>query len=98
MCSGSRWMLSWRSCGSSIVGHDTRGVEPATKRRLTTTLVAVALLLVVGTTGFRAALDEPWHAALYRTVVTATFTGLDSTPRGVGAELLTIAVLIAGLA
>src|SRR5215217_1218072 len=98
MCSGSRWMLSWRSCDSSIDGHDTRAVDAGTKRRLVTTLVAVGGLLLGGTIAFRLVLDESWHAALYRTVVTATFTGLDSTPRGVGAELLTIAVLLAGVA
>src|SRR4051794_34148022 len=98
MCSGSRWMLSWRSCGSSIPGHDTRAVDAGTKRRLVTTLAAVAALLLGGPVAFGLVLDEPWHAALYRTVVTATFTGLDSTPRGAGAEMLTVVVLLAGVA
>src|SRR5215208_6728205 len=73
-------------------------MDAGTKRRLVTTLVAVGLLLTVGTVGFHLVLDEPWHSAVYRTVVTATFTGLDTTPQGVGAELLTIGVLLAGVA
>src|SRR4029079_14554009 len=41
---------------------------------------------------------ESWHDALYRAAVTATLTGLDSTPRGMGAELLTIGIALSGVA
>jgi voltage-gated potassium channel len=51
-----------------------------------------------GTYGFMALLDESWHEALYRTIVTASLTGLDSTPHGLGAELLTIAIVLSGVA
>jgi voltage-gated potassium channel len=68
------------------------------QRRIVGTTVAIVLILAVGTIGFRAMLDEPWHAALYRSVFTATLTGLDSQPRGVGAELLTIGLALAGVA
>jgi voltage-gated potassium channel len=44
-----------------------------------------------------AVLDETWHDALYRTVVTASLTGLDSTPHGVGAQLLTITLVLLGV-
>jgi voltage-gated potassium channel len=91
-------MLSWRSCDSSIDDHDTREVDAVTRRHVVTTLAAVAVLFAGGTTGFHYLLDEPWHSAFYRTVVTATLTGLDTTPSGVGAELLTIAVVLAGVA
>jgi len=60
--------------------------------------MAVAALLTAGTLAFRALLDEPWHAALYRTIVTATLVGLDSTPHGVAAEFVTIGVVLGGVA
>jgi voltage-gated potassium channel len=59
---------------------------------------AVVALFAGGTGGFMWALGEPWHAALYRTIVTASLTGLDSTPHGVWAELLTIVIVLAGVA
>ena len=41
---------------------------------------------------------EQWHAAFYRTAVTISLTGLDSAPRGPGAELLTIGLALSGVA
>ena len=67
-------------------------------RRLALILSGVALVFVGGTVGFMAILGESWHDALYRTIVTASLTGLDSRPRGVGAELLSIVVVLAGVA
>ncbi len=61
-------------------------------------LGSVLTVFVAGTAGFMLILDESWHSALYRTVVTASLTGLDSAPRGIGAEALTIAVVLAGVA
>ena len=61
-------------------------------------LGAVAVLFTGGTLGFIWTLGESWHAALYRTIVTASLTGLDSTPRGIWAELLTIVVVLSGVA
>jgi voltage-gated potassium channel len=63
--------------------------------------ILVGSMVVVfsgGTYGFMALLDESWHEALYRTIVTASLTGLDSTPHGFGAELLTIAIVLSGVA
>ena len=59
---------------------------------------AVVTLFTVGTLGFMWALDESWHEALYRTIVSASLTGLDSTPHGLGAELLTIVIVLSGVA
>ena len=59
---------------------------------------AIVALFAAGTGGFMWALGESWHAALYRTIVTASLTGLDSTPHGIWAELLTVAIVIAGVA
>jgi voltage-gated potassium channel len=72
-------------------------VNGVTRHRILVTVVAVGTVFAAGTIGFHELLDEAWHAAFYRTVVTTTLTGLDSTPRGVGAELLTIALVLAGV-
>jgi voltage-gated potassium channel len=59
---------------------------------------AVAVLFSGGTVGFMHLLGESWHAALYRTIVTASLTGLDSTPHGLWPELLTIVIVLSGVA
>lgn len=69
-----------------------------TRREATILVVAVVVVFTGGTFGFMALLDESWHEALYRTIVTASLTGLDSTPHGLGAELLTIAIVLSGVA
>ncbi len=61
-------------------------------------VVSVAVVFVGGTIGFMTILNESWHSALYRTIVTASLTGLDTTPHGLGAEALTIAVVLSGVA
>src|SRR5438046_3579446 len=93
------WMLSWRSGCSSICLDDTRPVDDGfTKRDVARILAAIAAVFVAGTVGFMWALGEPWHSALYRAIVTASLTGLDSTPRGIWAELLTIVIVLSGVA
>ena len=57
-----------------------------------------ALLFTGGTLGFMWILGESWDAALYRTIVSASLTGLDSTPHGLKAEALTIAIVLSGVA
>lgn len=69
-----------------------------TLQHVSLALVTSALLLGGGTIGFHLLLHEVWHAALYRTAVTVTLTGLDSAPRGPGAELLTVALALGGVA
>ncbi len=61
-------------------------------------LGSVVAVFVGGTIGFMLILDETWHSALYRTIMTASLTGLDSAPKGLGAEGLTIALVLAGVA
>ena len=67
-------------------------------RRIVAAAVATVAVFVVGTVGFGRLLHESWHDALYRTAVTTTLTGLDSTPRGTGAEFLTVALALSGVA
>jgi voltage-gated potassium channel len=69
-----------------------------TRREVTILAVAIAVVFVGGTLGFMRVLHESWHRALYRTIVTASLTGLDSTPRGLAAEALTIVVVLSGVA
>jgi voltage-gated potassium channel len=69
-----------------------------TRREVTILVIAVVVVFTGGTLGFMALLDESWHEALYRTIMTASLTGLDSTPHGLGAEMLTIAIVLSGVA
>jgi voltage-gated potassium channel len=69
-----------------------------TRREVAILLIAVAAVFIGGTLGFMSLLDESWHAALYRTIVTASLTGLDTTPHGFRAELLTVAIILSGVA
>jgi len=73
-------------------------VDRTDLRRIAIAVAAVVVVFTGGTAGFAVLLDESWHDALYRTAVTATLTGLDSTPRGTGAELLTIGIALCGVA
>jgi voltage-gated potassium channel len=72
--------------------------ESPSGRRFGLALAALAAILVVGTIGFRLILDEGWVAALYRTVVTISLTGLDDKPSGTGGEIFTMFVIFAGVA
>jgi voltage-gated potassium channel len=73
-------------------------VDRTDLRRISIAVAAIVVVFVAGTTAFAHLLDESWHDAFYRTAVTATLTGLDSKPRGTGAELVTIGVALAGVA
>src|SRR3954447_2148205 len=69
-----------------------------TARRVAVAVGAASALFLIGTIGFHLILREQWHRAFYRTAITATLTGLDDPPTGPGAELLTIAVAVGGVA
>src|SRR5256885_1002409 len=68
------------------------------RRDVSILVIAVAVLFSGGMLGFMHLLGESWHAALYRTIVTASLTGLDSTPHGLWPELLTIVIVLSGVA
>jgi voltage-gated potassium channel len=70
----------------------------STFRRVLVPLGVAAAVVVAGGIAFRIALDEPWHEALYRAVVTASLTGLDSRPSGRAGEIITVILVLAGLA
>jgi voltage-gated potassium channel len=69
-----------------------------TRREVRILVIAIIVVFTGGTLGFMHLLHESWHEALYRTVVTASLTGLDSTPHGLGAEVLTIVIVLSGVA
>jgi voltage-gated potassium channel len=61
-------------------------------------LIAFVTALAAGTVGFHALTNESWLRSLYRAVVTTTLTGLDIAPTGKGALVLTVVLVLAGLA
>src|ERR1700760_1665276 len=61
-------------------------------------IAGIVALLAGGTLLFMWTLGEVWHAALYRTIVSATLVGLDSTPHGLKAEAVTILIVLCGVA
>lgn len=67
-------------------------------RRLFSALAATVAVLALGTIGFVLSLGGDWEDALYRAVVTSTLTGLDDRPTGTSAELLTIFLVLSGVA
>jgi voltage-gated potassium channel len=73
-------------------------MEGFSLRRFLWAQLAFFVVLVTGTVGFHLILDERWTSAFYRSVVTISLTGLDTKPEGTGAELFTVALLVAGVA
>jgi voltage-gated potassium channel len=72
-------------------------VETVTLRRLAYAVTALAIVLGVGTIGFRHFLREPWLQAFYRAMVSVSLTGLDTVPKNDGARVLTIFMVLAGI-
>ena len=68
------------------------------RRQLALIAASVVALVVIGTAGFRWTLGESWFDAFYRTVVSVSLTGLDTTPRTTSGEVLTVLIVLAGVA
>lgn len=60
-------------------------------------LAAIVVTIVGGTIGFHSALSESWFQALYRSIVTASLTGLDTVPPNDAARLISIVLVLCGL-
>src|SRR5437868_13346288 len=60
-------------------------------------LIATVLALVGGTVGFRLILHESWFQSLYRAIITASLTGLDTIPPNNAARALSIVMVVCGL-
>src|ERR1700759_521531 len=67
-------------------------------RKIAKLLIAVVVTLLVGTIAFRETLHEAWFQSFYRAVVTFTLTGLDSVPHGDGARIVSLFLVVAGVA
>ena len=65
--------------------------------RIVRIYVAAAVLLIIGTLGFRLLVEHSWLDSFYRTVVTATLNGLDSPPRTFGGKIWTVLVVLGGV-
>ena len=66
-------------------------------RQVLRVLAAIAVTLVCGTLAFRWTLHESWFQAFYRSVVTATLAGLDTSPASDGARVVSIVLVLCGL-
>ena len=66
-------------------------------RQLALLAVAVLVTIVGGTIGFRLILGESWFQSFYRSVITASLTGLDTVPPNDEARGLSIAMALCGL-
>jgi len=70
------------------------GISP---RRIGYALAALAVVLAIGTVGYRWSLHETWLQSFYRSVVTSALVGLDTVPRNDSSRLLSIFMVIAGV-
>lgn len=70
----------------------------STTRRIVAALVTVLAVFWAGTVGFHFADHESWIAAFYRTVVTSSLTGMDTPPHGTVPRILSIALVLFGVA
>jgi voltage-gated potassium channel len=66
-------------------------------RRFGYAVLALLLVLLGGAVGYHAAVHESWLQSVYRSVVTVSLTGLDSTPPNDSSRILTIVLVLAGI-
>jgi voltage-gated potassium channel len=60
-------------------------------------LAATIAVLAGGTVGFRLILHESWFRSLYRAVITASLTGLDTIPSNDAGRALSIVMVLCGI-
>lgn len=66
-------------------------------RQIGLLFTGVVATIAGGTVGFHRILGETWFQSFYRSVITASLTGLDTVPRSDSARALSIAMAICGL-
>jgi voltage-gated potassium channel len=71
---------------------------PYTLRHFWRALAAFVAAVAAATVAFALVLHETALQAFYRAVVTISLTGIDTKPRGVGGEVVTILLILAGMA
>lgn len=74
------------------------GERLVTPRQVAYAAVAFGALILAGTVGFMAILGESALDALYRTVITVYTAGLVSAPHSTGSKVLTIVLVVWGVA
>jgi voltage-gated potassium channel len=73
-------------------------VDPFRRLRQVALLSAAVLATILGgTIGFHVILGETWFQSFYRSVITASLTGLDTVPPNDAARALSIAMAVCGL-
>jgi voltage-gated potassium channel len=73
-------------------------MSKTTLRRVAFVTAVSVILFVAGSIGFHHLLHEKWHDAIYRTAITVTLTGLDTSPGREGAQVLTVVLALGGVA
>jgi voltage-gated potassium channel len=71
--------------------------ESFSPRRIGIGLAGFAVVMAIGTVGFRWALNESWLQAFYRSIVTSALVGLDTVPKNDAARILSIFMVLAGV-
>src|SRR5919201_459020 len=71
-------------------------MEAFSFRRFGYAVAAMVVVLLAGTIAFRWALGEHWLQAFYRSVVSSSLTGLDTTPKNDSARVITILIVLSG--
>jgi voltage-gated potassium channel len=73
-------------------------METISVRRVVAAFLTVVAVFAAGTVGFHATSDESWLDSFYRTVVTSSLTGMDTPPNGRWGRVLSIALILFGVA
>jgi voltage-gated potassium channel len=73
-------------------------METLSWRRLGSAVAALVVVLLLGAIGFHSLADVDWVTAFYRAVLTISLTGVNTAAPSHGIELLTVGLLIAGVA
>jgi voltage-gated potassium channel len=71
---------------------------PYTLRHFKIAVAAFFVALAVGTVAFWAVLHESVFSSFYRATVTISLTGIDTKPPSIGGQVVTILVILAGMA
>jgi voltage-gated potassium channel len=72
-------------------------IESFSARRVAYAVAALVVVVVGGMVAFHRSLHETWPQSIYRTVVTISLAGLDTTPRNDGARVVSIVLVLAGI-
>ena len=71
---------------------------PYTLKHFKIALAAFFVALGLGTVAFKLVGHESLFASFYRATVTISLTGIDSRPPHIGAQIVTVLVILAGMA